>query len=93
MKIQHLTGEAEKRGGLREQALVRREDLSCSREEGRWRKEGTRVRRESSPRREGGGRRESSPRKENPVGRRENCSRHGSLASRTSQVLSPKIYS
>ena len=93
-----MSGEAEKRGGLREQALIRREDLSSTREEER-RRSSTRkeegvmmVRRESSPRREGGGRRESSPRKEDPVGRRENSSRHSSLVSRTSQVL-PKEYS
>ena len=69
-----LSGEGEKRGGLREQALMRREDLSNTREEERRRggprKEegGMMVRRESSPRREGGARRESSPRKEDPVG-------------------------
>ena len=59
-----LSGEGEKRGGLREQALMRREDLSNTREEERRmaspRKEegGMMVRRESSPRREGGARRE-----------------------------------
>ena len=96
-----LSGEGDKRGGLREQALMRREDLGNTREEERRRggprKEegGMMVRRESSPRREGGARRESSPRKEDPVGipvgipvgRRENSSRHSSLVSRTSQVL------
>ena len=94
----HLVGEAEKRGGLREQALIRREELSCTREGERWKRSPSRkeepgmvVRRKSSPRREGTGRRESSPRKEDPVGRRENSSRHNSLVSRTSQVLSQKI--
>ena len=88
----HLVGEAEKRGGLREQALIRREELSCTREGERWKRSPSRkeepgmvVRRQSSPRRE------SSPRKEDPVGRRENSSRHNSLVSRTSQVLSQKI--
>ena len=41
-----MSGEAERRGGLREQGLVRREDLRSRREEGML------VRREGSTRRE-----------------------------------------